>query len=182
MQFNLSFPVTPRQLRSLLRDDEEVEHPPIVIVDGSVTIQFSSTDYSLMGGTNKYVSSEFSLKKVRSINKRQLGEYCPALPINVPTRIVLTCQSDTQTTEIVITGSNSASGGSPSIEFDPRIFAQVTSLDPKYQKYFNFDYKVRKMEIFTINAAGAMVLHHDCPFAKDGNCYEITIDDGHAAF
>ena len=181
MQLDLNALVTPRLLRSLLRDDEEVEHPPIVIVDGSVTIQFSSAEYTLMSGTNKYVSSGLSLKKVRSINKRQLGEYCPALPANVPTRIVLTCQSDAQTTEVIITGSNSASDGSPSIEFDPHIFAQVTSLDPKYQKYFNFDYKVRKMEIHTTDGTGAMVLHHDCPFAKDGNCYEITIDDGHAA-
>jgi subtilisin family serine protease len=180
MEFNFNFPPATEALRSTLRDGEEVDHPPIIITDGSAIIEFDAEEYPLPGGSDEHVSAGLSLGAISAINKDQVGHFCPALPLNRPARIVVTLQGP-QALQLIINGANSRAGGSPRIRFDHSVFPQVTSLDPEYQKYFGREYRITRMEIFLINAAGVPELHHDCPFVNQGNCYRITIVDPHVA-
>lgn len=178
MEFNFNFPPAAEALRPTPRDGEEVDHPPIIITDGSAIIEFDAEEYPLPGGSDEHVSAGLSLGAISAINKDQVGHFCPSLPLNVLTRIVVTFQG-AQTQQLIINGANSRSGGSPRIRFDHSVFPQVTSLTPGYQKYFGRDYRITRMEIFLIDAAGTPVLHHDCPFVNGGNCYQIKIVDPH---
>jgi hypothetical protein len=181
LNFKLPFPPDFFSKRQTLADEEPVTHTPIIITDGSASIEFDADLYQLKPGTNKHPSKDLYLNSVEARDKHtQVSHNCYPLAANEEYRIEVTCTQGGSTKVIFIRGANRATGGSPEIEFDHGSFPRVTTAGSKRHRHFNDTFSITRMEIFQIVSGSPDKSVHICPLVPgDGKC-EITINDPHA--
>ncbi len=184
MELNFKFPTDfLRGGVSRLSEEEEVTHTPIIITDGSTSVEFDTKEYPAVAGSEKHASMDLFLKSIEARNKHtQVKHICYSVPANVACRIEVTCQPQQgggAAKVITIRGANSRTGGSPEIEFEHNTFSQVTSSDSPRQRHFNDNFSITRMEIFKVVSGTPDESVHVCPLVpNDGKC-EITINDPH---
>jgi hypothetical protein len=166
----------------------EVEHTPIIVSDGSASIQFHLPFYPLDSSTGVNSSKNLFLQHVEAKHKAHADgkAVCHELDPGEECVIVVTCKQQGKTDEqYVIRGGNSTDPAmSPSIKFnhsefkeDPINFPPETfpGLKPG-NRFVNKDRNPTKLEIFRVEADGSLTSVHDCPLVSDPHAKYVILD------
>ena len=162
----------------------EVSHSPIIITDGSASIEFAKDEYkTLVGSSHK--STDLLLAEIRSNKKHANGlRICHTLSDGETVEIVVTCKvggSDPKT--FTIRGGNFLDGsGSPSITFDHSVFNEpmtpmATTPEPRV-RLGKKNRDITKMEIFQV-VGGNNASVHVCDVVTTQKNFRINVKDPH---
>jgi len=162
--------------------DGEVTHPPIIITDGSASIEFEDDKYPLNGSTTTHQSKDLRLTEISSNQEHGNGaRVCRTLQDKETVLIVVTCQvggtSDPRTIEI--RGGNFIDGSaSPSIKFDHKAFDETFKPIKKgnRRRVGKKNRNITSLEIFRVSDNKRV---HDCDVVKKKKGFEITVNDDH---
>jgi hypothetical protein len=173
--------------RWLLRDDGEADHSPIIITDGSASIEFAlKGPYTHQGGGN-HTSTTLRLRDVTanhkhpaSVDPLKVGDppgtvFCRGFEGASKIRIEVTVRVDGQDEIFEIVGKAAGSSKSPSVKFNIGKFKEDSVNfpveNPKSGRRFgNPNGNITGFRIFS---DGDLI--HDCPLAtKNGVQYTIT--------
>jgi hypothetical protein len=183
MELNFKFPFPSDFFRAgkTHGSDEEVTHTPIIITDGSASVEFDAGEYPAVAGTEKHASAGLFLESIEARNKHtQDYHVCHTLSPDEVCRVEVTCLQQGGPAKVMkIRGANSATGGSPEIEFEHGTFPRVPVPNNARRKHFNDNFSITRMEIFKVVSGMPDESVHICPLVpNDGKC-EITINDPH---
>lgn len=154
-----------------------VSHSPIIITDGSASIEFAEDEYPPVSATT-HQSNQLRLTEIRSNKKHNNGSrICHTLSDGETVEIVFTCKvggADPKT--FIIRGGNFVNGsGSPSIAFDHATFDEP--MPP-----MGSGVRVRRgkgnREITRLEISSGSTLVHDCDVIAKKN-FRINVKDPH---
>jgi hypothetical protein len=167
--------VQPRT-RKASKADSNFDHSPIIITDGSASVEFAEQDYPLSG--NVHASKGFSLDSVivRRNPNGPIIHTCATFTGTARHRIEAVCRVGGDSETITVEGA--AAGGpskSPTIEFSHQEFAPNASFPPAHggRRFVHANRRVIRLLITRIST-GAVV--HDCPLVPGGGV-EYTINE-----
>jgi len=157
-----------------------VSHSPIIITDGSASIEFAEDEYPPVSATT-HKSNQLRLTEIRSNKKHNNGSrICHTLSDGETVEIVFTCKvggADPKT--FTIRGGNFVNGsGSPSIAFDHATFDEPmppmgSGLRVRRGKG---NREITSLQIFQVGGGGTPV--HDCDVIAKKN-FRISVKDPH---
>ena len=161
--------------------DGGVSHSPIIITDGSASIEFAEDEYPQVSATT-HQSNQLRLTEIRS-NKKHNNDsrICHTLSDGETVEIVFTCKvggADPKT--FIIRGGNFVNGsGSPSIAFDHATFDQP--MPPMGSgmrvRRGKGNREITSLEIFQVTGSGSTLVH-DCDVIAKKN-FRISVKDPH---
>lgn len=158
-----------------------VSHTPIIITDGSASIEFDELEYPAVSATT-HQSTGLRLSGVSANKKHSNGSIvCHNLATGEKVSIVVTCVvGGTNPKTFTINGGNFVDGtGSPSIAFDHTVFDEVfTPIDPGNRvRRGKGNRDITKLEIFRVSGGGNTLVH-DCDVIAKKN-FRIKVRDPH---
>lgn len=169
-----------RRTRTAAADDG-VGHSPIIITDGSGSVEFSKTEYKHLGSGN-HTSKGLHLDNVEARtnpNAPHPHHICHEFQGSDLHQIEVACILSGKRSDITIEGRKSGSNRSPKIKFKRGTDYKETGFPPKHvgkgRRFGNKDAKIISFRI--INLTTGQVLH-DCPLVQSGG-FEFTVNDGH---
>ena len=160
----------------------EVEHSPIIITDGSASVELSRTAYTHIGG-GTHTSSGINLQRVearRNPSSPAPDHICHTFVGAAIHRVEVVCVVGAQRTDITVTGANTGANRSPIVQFDRGgHFNENAGFPPKHptrgRRFSNGNARIISLRVIRVST-GEIV--HDCPFVTSGG-FEYTICDGH---
>ncbi|HEX7317892.1 MAG TPA: hypothetical protein VF297_28570 [Pyrinomonadaceae bacterium] len=165
----------------------QVDHTPIIITDGSASIEFAEDLYiPNAGNPNRRVSKDLHLVKVvanqehsRADNPESVGNSCFPFVAGDLYEIEVTCARDgTQPNSFVVGGGPTVS---PVIEFEHQTGQDYqknkTTFPPIQlgQRFGNVQRNISRLQIFRIED-GMRVRVHDCRLAPRQGCQYTILD------
>jgi hypothetical protein len=163
---------------------EDLTHSPIVITDGSGSVEFDRREYVHLGSGN-HLSLGLRLDKVevRRIPNGPVIHTCQTFTGTDVHRIVAHCMLGNLPTEITIVGASEASIASVSPTLDFRRGNHFIEDSATFPHKFPFGRRFGNRNIritrFTITNLNTGQIVHDCPLTAGGG-FEYTIIDAHA--
>lgn len=170
--------------------DEEFEHSPIIITDGSASIEFDLGEYDHEGGGH-HTSAGLRLNTVSANMEHPLspadqagdppgGFICQSFSGLAQFRIEVTVKVGDDEETFIIRGRNTPLLGSPAVDFNIGKFKKDhVNFPPKYPsgtRFVNPDGNITRLRIFRGNSPNPV---HDCPLAGK-NGVQYTVSDPHA--
>jgi hypothetical protein len=162
----------------------DVDHPPVIITDGSATIALDENVYRrIPAGGNRHVSTRLRLLSVGTnrLHEETKSPICHELDEDEVVEIRVTCRlgSGSHERSYTITGGNSDDGsGSPVIEFDHRSgFFPPGTVVAGRRRFRNTSRQIVSLEIFSPPGSAKPV--HTCSVVEKQTKYEISIFDDH---
>ena len=151
-----------------------VAHTPIIITDGSASIEFGDPEYSPDG--NEFDGHHLSITGVRMWNRAhpnqgESSHFCAVTPPGRRHRVTVKCVGNGK--EFVMTDM----GGSVRVKFDQNEYGPVTP-PPARRKFRNGGQKVTGVKIEDITDAQPRVIHECKSIPGNGACH-VTIYDDH---
>lgn len=174
--------------------DGEVTHSPIIITDGSASIQFDAGEYADTG-TDTRLSTELILREIFANREHPITDdplrdgdppgspICHGFTGSALYEVRVTCEAGGNQMNFVIIGRRSGSSASPIITFShamqPREYregANFPATRPGARRFGNANRRITKLEIFR-----AGILVHNCPLVPVavGERIQYTISDAH---
>lgn len=169
--------------------DSDVEHPPVIIVDGTATIALDENEYPRVpAGGDKHVSTGLRLV---SVGANRLHDPDPETGIKSPVcyeldedevveiKVICMTGGGGHEQSFTIRGGNSDDGsGSPVVEFDHRSghFPPGTVVAGR-RRFRSASRKMVSLEIFS--PPGSQDPVHTCSVVAKQQGYEISIFDDH---
>lgn len=150
--------------------DSNASHTPIIIGDGSASIDFSKIDYVKNVGTSNFSANDLRLRSI--IVDSSLGAHvCHMVPPGETCVITVVCRlAGSEDKNFVIRG------GTPiSIEFDGTEYVETHPNDVRRANHRNENRTISSMTI----RDGQDQLIHDCDLVLNGTGRMITINDPH---
>lgn len=176
--------------RWLLKANGEADHSPIIITDGSASIEFALKGLYKPQGNGNHTSTTLRLRDVTANHKHpasadtlKVGDppgsvFCRSFEGASRIRIEVTVRVDGQDEIFEIIGKATGSSKSPSVKFNIAKFKEDSATfpveNPKSGRRFGtLDGNITSLKIFS---DGDLI--HDCPLATQ-NGVEYTITDPH---
>lgn len=173
--------------RSLRLADED-EHSPIIITDGSASIEFTESEYPHQGNGH-HTSKALLLRNVSASRSHPISPpiaagdprgstICQSFTGTTRFRIEVTVRVDGTDETFTVMGRSAGSFKSPTIDFNLGQFRKDhASFPPKFpqtgSRFVNPTASITSLRIFR-----GSTLVHDCPLASV-NGIEYTINDPH---
>jgi len=158
------------------------QHTPIIITDGSASIEFSSGEYPKTTGSDIRQSKNLRLDRIVANKKHNNGMFtCHQLAANERVVIRVTCKINgtDDGKNFTITGGNSTlAGNSPSIEFSDGVYSTPFPPIEQGKRVGNVNREITKLEIFRVNQAGNLESVHNCEVIAKKN-FKIRVRDPH---
>lgn len=172
--------------------DGEVSHSPIIITDGSASIQFDRGEYPDSGTDTRSSVGLFLREMVANRVHPVLNPPDPLRDGDPPGSVLchsftgtaryevrVTCAAGVNEMNYIIRGRNTGASRSPTITFNhitaPREYREGANFPPTRigaRRFGNANRRITRLQIFR---DGTLV--HDCPLV--GNGIEYTINDAH---
>ena len=162
----------------------DVTHSPIIITDGSASVEFDEEHYPLIGGVHQ--SGGLHLENVearqpvpQSGTNPQPTHICHTFMGNALHKIVVLCRVGGNTETITIVGAKAGASRSPKIDFNHQEFMKDHAhFPPKNTSSGRFVNANRRIISFRIIRVSTNTEVHNCPLVAAGNV-EFTINDLH---
>jgi hypothetical protein len=154
-----------------------VDHPPVIITDGSATLRLHEPTYPGSGDT--HASTNLRIDRLTSSRTHTDGTFiCRSLAPNERVEIRVTCRTGSGGNErafTIVGGNSTAAGNSPQVTFDHGVFPPG-SHDSRGRRIFrNPSRNIISLEIFSPPGSGNRV--HDCSVVKNKEDYIFTLFD-----
>lgn len=160
---------------------DEVEHSPIIITDGSASVEFQRRGYTHVGsGSHPSLGRRLVRVEARRVPNGTIDHVCRTFTGTTRHRIVAHCMVGEVPSDIIIEGANQGALGSNSPEIDFRRdihFRELANFPPKFGTGVRFTNADARIVSFTVTNLSTGEVH-DCPLGKAGG-FEYTIVDGH---
>ncbi len=167
------------------RPDPTEQHSPIIITDGSASIQFGPREYpDPASGTHIRRSRGLRLDRIRANRRHDNGEFlCYQLGDDERVVIEVTCEMDgvNDGRGCTVTGGNSRTGRfSPTIEFDHGVYNETfpTIGLRRGRRRGNRRRDITSLKIFSVTGSGALEEVHDCDVVQERR-FRISAHDLH---
>jgi hypothetical protein len=169
--------------KAAVAGDSDVEHPPVIITDGSATIALDENEYRRtppMTG-NRHVSTGLRLLSVGAnrLHDETKSQICHTLDDDevVEIRVTTRVGGGPHQRSFTITGGNAEDGSqSPVVEFDHGIFPAGNVVASR-RRFRNANRQIVSLEIFSPPGSAQPV--HTCSVVANLSNYEITFFDDH---
>lgn len=163
-----------------------VDHTPIIITDGSASIEFTESLYTpVSGNPNRRRSTGLHLVKVsahrdhdRTRNPESVGRVCFPLVSGQLYEIEFTCERTGQPTRNFVVGGGPTF--SPELQFEHGSGGEYQKSSANFppidlgQRFGNLDRNITRMQIFRVEDS-SRVLVHDCGRVEN-NCEYRLLD------
>jgi hypothetical protein len=162
--------------------DSNVDHPPVIVTDGSATIALDENVYRRPSASaDRHISTDLRLISVGAnrLHEETDSATCRQLRENEVVQIMVTTRLGTggPLRRFTITGGNSADGSnSPVVEFDHGVF-RPGAIFAGRRRFRNANHRIVSLEIFS--PPGSQEPVHTCSVVEDQTNYEISIFDKH---
>lgn len=154
-----------------------VSHTPIIITDGSTSVEFDEHEYPQPSSGSTHQSKKLRLIRVVATRKHNNGSLvCHELAADETVSVKFTCEigGSTAGNDIVIRGGNFMDGsGSPSLTFDDQIYGKSLTPIEQGKRVGNDNAKLVRLEIFR-----GSTRVHDCEVITTDNI-QIRARDRH---
>lgn len=179
----------PRSKEMLATVSTDFTHSPIIITDGSSSVQFASKEYPLQGGKHRSTNLHLDNVEVRTpvpptgIKPPAPIHVCHTFTGSLLHRIKVVCQTGGNDRTVTIEGAKAGPSRSPTIEFDHVEFkpdhAHFPPTHTDSERFANANRRIVSLKIFSVDPqTGQETQVHDCSLAGGGNV-EYTINDLH---
>jgi hypothetical protein len=148
----------------------EVSHTPIIINDGSASIDFSKVDYKPVSGTGRHNAKGLKIRSI-IVDSSQGTHVCHIVPIDETCEITVVCnRNGVDDKNFVVRGSTPVE-----IEFDNDEYPETLPDDVRREIHRNEN---RTISAMTIRNGQGMIVH-ECDLVLNGKNRMITINDPH---
>jgi hypothetical protein len=168
-----------RELRARAEGVSDENHSPIIITDGSASVEFDEGDFPLISGIHR--SNGFSLNSVeaRRTPNGPVDHICFTFTGNARHRIEAVCRVAGNDELIIVEGA--AAGGpskSPTVQFNHQEFGKNGGFPPKNPNDARFAHANRRVLSLRITRLSTGAVVHTCPLVPGGGAeYTITQEE-----
>jgi len=158
-----------------------VAHTPIIVTDGSASIEFDEREYPASSATTHQSKGLRFIRVVANKKHDNKSLICHELALDEMILVKVTCQvgGSSDGKDFIIRGGNKMDGsGSPSFEFDHSVYNQAFPSIEKGKRVGNKKREITRLEIFRISTSGGTTPIHDCEVVGRKN-FQIRMRDRH---